>query len=198
MKSLSPALALIAAILPVSAMAGSSMAIWAGESGTLISDLSTPTDRPFDVVVTLNSDGHNAQAAEFVMTDLRLEFPGVLAIATTKINDTALDLGYNDAGEYLMAFGACEPSGTQIELVRVTYADFSGVIGSTSIVMKLRGFQSGDSQPSTFNGQPGFVDCALDAYDAPMGGNSADGTLCINCYLPPATEASMSEMKSRF
>ena len=198
MKSPSLALALVATLVPVAATAGPSMAIWSGEAGSLSTDLTTVTDRPLDVVVTLDSDGHDSAAAEWVMTDLRAEFPGVLFLETIKINNTALDLGINDIGEYLIAFGNCEPPGDRVELVRITYADFHGAIGSTSIVMGLRGFESGDSQPSTFGGLPGFVDCQEYIYAAPMGGNSADGALCVNCYSPPPTESSVTELKSKF
>jgi hypothetical protein len=196
MKSLS--LALLITLIPMMASAGPSMAIWSGEPGSLSSELTTSADRPFDIVVTLDTQGRQALVAEFVMTELSVEFPGVFAIATTKINNTSLDLGYNAAGEYLMAFRECVQPGDQIELVRVTYADISGVIGSKSIVMKIRGFESGDSQLSSFRGLPGFVDCSENKYAAPMGGNSADGTLCVNCYLPPATDSSMSDLKSNF
>ena len=191
-------LALVAALIPSATLAAPTMAIWAGASGSLATDLTTSTGNPFDVVVTLNSDGHDSAAAEWVMTDLRTAFPGVIALATTKINNTALDLGINNVGEYLMAFGACEPAGDRVELLRITYADFGGVIGSTSIVLGLRGFEPGDSQPSTFSGLPGFVDCAGSKYAAPMGGNSADGALCVNCYSPPVTESSITELKTKF
>ena len=198
MKTSNLALALVATLVPITAMAGPSMAIWAGSGGTLVTELTTTTGNPFDVVVTLDSDGHDSAAAEWVMTDLRAEFPGVLALATVKINNTALDLGLNAVGEYLMAFGTCEPPGNQVELLRITYADFGGAIGSRSIVLGLRGFESGDSQPSTFSGLPGFVDCRSDKYAAPMGGNSADGALCVNCYSPPVTESSITELKTKF
>jgi hypothetical protein len=127
-----------------------------------------------------------------------VEFPGVLVLETTRINNTPLDLGINDIGEYLMAFGDCEPPGDRIELVRISYADFGGAIGSSSIVMALRGFEAGDSQPSTFGGLPGFVDCREQTYSAPMGGNEAGGALCVNCYAPPATDSSVTELKSKF
>jgi len=198
MKRLGHALVLIIALIPVAAFAEPSMAIWSGESGSLSSDLTTSTNLAFDIVVTLDSDGRDSQVAEFVITELRVEFPGVFAIATTKINNTPLDLGYNDVGEYLIAFRECVPPGDRIEMVRITYIDYSGVIGSKSIVMKLRGFESGDSQPSTFGGLPGFVDCNENKYVAPMGGNSAGGSLCLNCYLPPPTESSVSDLKSKF
>ena len=191
-------LALVAILIPMAALAGPSMAIWSGDGGSLSTDLTTSAGNPFDVVVTLDSDGHDSAAAEWVMTDLRVEFPGVLVLATAKINNTPLDLGINDLGEYLIAFGVCEPPGDRVELVRITYADMSGVIGSTSIVMGLRGFEPGDSQPSSFSGLPGFVDCGGSKYTAPMGGNSADGALCVNCYSPPATESSITELKSKF
>lgn len=191
-------LALLILLFGRPAVAGPAMALW-GDDGTGLSpDLAPRTGVPFDVVVTLDSDGQSVAAAEFVISDLRNVFPGVFAVATKKINDTPLDLGQNDLGEYIMAIGDCEPPGREIELVRITYADYSGVIGAQSVLLTIRGFEAGDTQPSSFSGSPGIVDCREEKYLAQMGGNDNEGALCVNCFEPPANEASMTELKSKF
>ena len=193
------ALALVVILVHSPALAGPTMALWADVGAGLSPDLTPPAGVQFDVVITLDSDGASALAAEFVITDLRNVFPGVFAMATKKINDTSLDLGQNDLGEYLMAFSACEPSGNRIEMVRITYADFSGVIGNQSTVLTLRGFEAGDTLPSSFNGSPGFMECdETTKQSAQMGGNDNEGALCVNCFEPPANDASMTNLKSKF
>jgi len=189
---------LLTLLVPASALANATMAIWTDVGGTLSPELTTQTGVNFTVVVTLDSDGEDALGAEFVITEPRDVFPGIFAISTKKINDTVLDLGENSLGEYVMAFTACEPSGDQIEMVRITYADFSGVIGTKSAVLTLRGLQIGDSVPSTFNGAPGFITCSDGNVDAEMGGHENEGALCINCFEPPEVEGTMTELKSKF
>jgi hypothetical protein len=194
-----PLLLALALLLPQAAPAGPTMAIWSDTGTGLSPDLTTQTGQNFTVVVTLDSDGSDALAAEFVITEIRDVFPGVFALETKKINDTVLDLGQNDVGEYMMAFMNCVPAGDRIEMVRITYADFTGVIGGRSALLTLRGYQIGDSQPSSFNGSPGFVACdETTSYAAEMGGHENEGALCINCFEPPATEASVTDLKSRF
>jgi hypothetical protein len=192
-----PAL-LALSLLPSTALANATMAIWADTGVGLSPELTTQTGVNFTIVVTLDSDGESAQAAEFVITEPRDVFPGIFAIETRKINDTPLDLGQNSLGEYVLAFVDCEPPDSQIEMVRITYADFSGVIGGKSAVLTLRGLQIGDSVPSSFNGSPGFITCSDDSIDAEMGGHENEGALCINCFAPPGSEATMTELKSKF
>lgn len=191
-------LAAVALVLATPALASPTMAVWADTGGGLLSDLTIEGDQPFDVVVTLDTDGHDAAAAEWVMTELRLEYPGLFAIAVQKINDTPLDLGVNDIGEYLMAFATCAPSDDRLELLRITYADLGGVVGTKAALVTIRGFQAGDTQPSSFSGQPGFVDCGSQKHAAEMGGNESGGALCVNCYRPPERESTMTELKSKF
>lgn len=196
-------LLLLAILVPQVALAEATMAIWADTGVGLSPDLTTQTGMPFTIVVTLDTDGEDAQAAEFVITEPRDVFPGIFAIETKKINDTALDLGENTLGEYVMAFGECEAPGDRIEMVRITYTDFSGVIGTKSAVITLRGLQVGDSVPSSFNGSPGFITCVSgdqtgESIDAVMGGHENEGALCVNCFEPPEVEATITELKSKF
>jgi len=192
-------LLLTALLFPATAGAGATMALWADTGMSLSPELTTRPGVAFTVVVTLDSDGDDAAAAEFVITDIREAFPGVFATGTKKIYDTPLDLGQNELGEYMMAFTKCAPPNDRIEMVRITYMDFSGVIGSRSAVLTLRGFQVGDTQPSSFNGSPGFIACdGVTMRYAEMGGHANDGALCVNCFEPPANEGTMTELKSKF
>lgn len=198
MKSVCVALFVLA--WSATTVSAATMAIW-GDDGTGLSpNLTIEGDKPFDVVVTLDSDGSGAKAAEWVMTELRMEYPGLFAIAVQKLNNTPLDLGANELGEYLMAFGTCSSTSDRTEMLRITYRDVAGAVGTKSVLMTLRGFEAGDTQPSSFGGQPGFVDCGSPprGHTAPMGGNENGGALCVNCYSPPEREATMTELKSQY
>ena len=43
-------------------------------------------------------------------------------------------------------------------------------------MLTLRGFQAGDSQPSSFGGELGFIDCADNGIAVPMGGTDGGVT----------------------
>jgi hypothetical protein len=161
----------------------------------------------FDLIVYLDAGGESS-AAEFVMTELLLIAPGVFKLNTTKINNTQLDLGDNALGEYLMAFGSCVTP-FPVEMVRVNYGGFQG-IPATDTVITLRGFQPGDTQPSSFAGELGFIDCNDNAIVAQLGGTDGgrtgsgvvfpDGT----CVLNPTPEVvdneagTVGQLKARF
>jgi hypothetical protein len=137
---------------------------------------------PFDIVASME-DVLIGSGAEFVMTELSMEYPGILKIGTRKINNTPLDLGDNARGEYLIAFGDCFWAPT--EIVRVTYLDVAGAL-PPDIVLRLRGFQPGDSQPSTFNGRPGFIDCAHVGSNTHLFGLTNPGLITgSGAYVPP-------------
>lgn len=110
---------------------------------------------PFDVVVYMEADLQSC-AAEFVMTELTVVVPGVFKLSTTKVNNTPLDLGDNDVGEYIMAFNGCVPAGP-VEIVRIQYGDFGGLTPE-DVMLQLRGIQPGDSYPSSFEGRIGYID----------------------------------------
>ena len=154
-----------------------------GDTGSGLSRTIDPVaGTPFDIVAVME-EVLIISAAEFVMTELAVEYPGILKIGTQKINNTPLDLGDNAIGEYLMAFGACfwDPS----EIVRVTYLDITGIIPSDA-VLKLRGFEPGDSQPSTFNGRPGFIDCEHVGSAKHLFGLTIPGLITgSGAYVPP-------------
>ena len=181
----------------------------AAGSGPYTQVFDSPVGLGFDIVVWMDTAGEPSSAAEFVMTELLLATPGVFKLGTIKINNTPLDLGDNARGEYLLAFGGCEAPSPELTMVRVTYGDFGGVIGA-DVVLSLRGLQPGDSQPSTFNGELGFVDCVDGAWVATMGGADGgvtgsgvtfpDGGLVLN-PIPlavPTVDNSVGQLKARF
>jgi len=169
----------------------------------------TPAGGTFDLVVWMDTAGEASNAAEFVMTELLVEAPGVLKTGTVKING-ALDLGDNALGEYVLALRGCLPATTEWNLVRLTYLQFSLGVIPNDMVLSLRGFQQGDTQPSTFNGAPGFVDCAENKFPMTMGGVDGgttgsgvvfpDGSLALNPtpVAVPTLDNSIGQLKARF
>ena len=164
----------------------------------------------FDVVVLLDSDGLATQAAEFVLTDLTAIAPGVFQISVTGPPPT-FDLDLEDPrGEFIFNFGTCVDPGEEIELVRIRYGIFGLDLPPVDKLMSIRGFGPGDSQPSSFDGDPGVVDCDGNLVAGAMGGQlppcswnlggvQAPGTLVINgqCGTPAAT-GTMGMIKSRY
>ncbi len=97
-----------------------------GDTGSGLSRSINAALTPFEVVVLMKPEAQSS-AAEFVMTELILMFPGMFKLSITKVNNTAIDLGDNSLGEYMLAFGDCVEAG-QVELVRVQYLDMGGAI----------------------------------------------------------------------
>ena len=164
----------------------------------------------FDVVVWLDSAGHPGQAVEFVVTDLAEIVPGVFKISTVTIgNPIDLGLEFPAPGEFALVYGECVAANNQLELARITYADFTGVLGMDQ-VMTVRGFQPGDSVPSTFGGQPGFVDCDDALVSCEMGGTAGGvtgsgvtfpaGALILNAtpLVVPTGDGSIARLKAKF
>ena len=89
---------------------------------------------PFDVVVWLDSAGSDGQFAEFVVTDLQELVPGLFKLGTVTIGDS-LDLGWSwQPGEFKLIYGECIPVDSQLELARISYADFAGVLGADFVM----------------------------------------------------------------
>ena len=160
-------LSLVAVLLSFAlpAQAAPHFTIWADGAGTLVSVYRVPaTAAPFDVVVTLNSDGHTSAAAEWVITWLPEIVPGVFHIGTVSIGAPDFTLcgagqrSICEPGETLFAFSSCQPASERLELVRHSFLDVTGLIPPDTVIT-LRGFQPGDSMASSFGGEPGFVDC---------------------------------------
>jgi hypothetical protein len=208
MKKLLSATLAVALVFGASSALAQTMSIGAGPLGGAPQPwFDVGLGQQFDVVVSLVVNDPSS-AAEFVATELLLVAPGVFKLNTAKINNTPLDLGDNGRGEYILSFSGCFPGG-QLPLVRVTYGTFSGPV-PVDTVMTLRGFQEGDSQPSSFNGALGFVDCTDVKFTASLGGTEGgvtgsgvvfpDGGCVINgTPLVVDNEAgSMGQLKARF
>jgi hypothetical protein len=148
---------------------------------------------------------------EFVVTELTTTVPGLLSLGTTKYN-SALDVGDNANGEYILGLRGCFPAG-EIPYVRRNYGDYQGVLGN-DVIVKVRGLQPGDSQPSTFDGQCGYSTCdnqpkilALEPWPASLDyidptkdidTDSADGVCVLNALIVPNETSSIGQMKARF
>ena len=204
------------AILALSApaIAQPHFTIWADDDGFLVSAFTVPpSPDEFDVVVTLDSDGHQSAAAEWVMTWLPTVAPGVFHTGTASIalplsiNCGARTLSTCSPGEVLFAFG-CRPASGQLELVRYSFMDVSGVVPPDTVIA-LRGYQPGDTMPSSFDGQPGFVDCNDVAVPGEMGGTPGGrtlsgvefppGSLILNPTLPlPSASTSFGMIKAQY
>ena len=207
MKKLLSATLAVALIFGAAGATAQTMAVSFGAPGTQVGDVVVGT--PFNLVVWGDTAGLDAAAAEFVVTELLVETPGIFKLGTAKINGTTLDLGDNALGEYILAFGDCFLPSSELVLVTVTYGDFSGLVGADQ-VMNLRGFQPGDTRPSSFNGEVGFVQCDNAKYAASVGGQeggiTGSGVVFTDgsCVLNPTPIAvdneagSVSQMKGRF
>jgi hypothetical protein len=204
------ALALVAGLL-VPAQAQDTIAIYIDDPVNGLSRYGdTVQGQPFDIVVVTETS-QSSCASEFIVTELLVVTPGVFKLSTNKINNTQLDLGDNSVGEYLIAYAGCVASGPQ-EIVRVQYGDFGGVVGA-DVVLSIRGFQPGDSQPSSFGGQMGYItptDDGIVLAPAPWTDgdvidptkdpnvDSADGVCVLNAVALPNETESVSSLKARF
>ena len=160
----------------------------------------------FDIVVQ-SETSVSAKAAEFRVDEIRTRYPGVLSSGVEKYND-ALDLGDNSIGEYLLSLKGCFGPGP-LDLVRITYFDFTGAIGADE-VLGITGLVVGGDPPSSFGGEPGYVDCNnvkvtltkkpwdLPGYDPTKVVESADGVCVLNADVIPNATTSMGVVKSRF
>jgi hypothetical protein len=199
----------LVALMALPALAfGQTMSIGAGPlAGAPGPVFDAPSGIQFDVVATLVPGGESSSAAEFVMSELNVINPGIFKLGTAKFNG-ALDLGENSLGEYILAFQGCFPDAS-VEMVRVTYGTFGGVPAADT-VLTLRGFQAGDTQPSSFNGELGFIDCSDNGIVATLGGTDGgftgadvefpDGSCVLNAtpVVVDNEAGSMGQLKTRF
>ena len=208
MKKLLSATLAVALVFGASSAFAQTMSIGAapvGGSPAVLFD--APIGIQYDVVVTLDPGGESSSAAEFVMTEISNDFPGIFKTFTAKFND-ALDLGVNAAGEYILSFKGCFPDAT-VEMVRLTYGNFQGGPGADT-VLTLRGLQPGDSAPSSFGGELGFIDCSDNGIVAALGGTDGgftgagvefpDGSCVLNAtaVVVDNEAGSMGQLKARF
>ena len=207
MKKLLTATLAVALVFGVSSASAQQLFVSADVGGELSPVLDAGLGMTYDVVVSLDSPV-GSTLAEFVMTELAVVVPGVFKTFTAKINGSTLDLGNNNAGEYIIAFGACEAPGV-LEIVRVTYGNFQATPGPDTVV-SLRGFQDGDSRPSSYGGEVGIVDCSDVKIAGQMGGQDGgftgadvtfpDGAMVINPtpVVVPTEVGSMGQLKAQF
>ena len=201
-----------ALVHPLAAVAGATITVSADDAGELVQFYDTPVGAPFELVVWLDTDGHTASAAEFVMTELTQLVPGVLKLSVSRINAPTVDLGDNSRGEYLFPFGPtedhCVEPSAQLEIVRVEYLDNTGAIGR-GVIVSLRGLQPGDTVPSSFDGEPGFATCDQSLYRCDggtpggftvSGGRFPDGATVLNprVGIVSGPSTSLSTVKARY
>lgn len=204
-------LALIAGVFaPAAVQAQDTIGLYFDNAGTLQRFGNVTVGISFDIVAVAKKV-NSSTAGEFIMTDIKNELPTVFKLNTAKVNNTNLDLGDNNLGEYLLAYGSCIGAG-QVELVRVTYLDVAAAVPA-DYVLSLRGFGPGDTRPTSFGGEPGYVDCVSikhvlslepwtdfgthDPTKAP-GVESADGVAVLNADLIPNEGSTMGSLKARF
>ena len=182
------------------------------ENGECTRSFDVVSGEVFTVVTLLDTDGHEASAAEWVQTELLLTSPGVFRLGGS-VNScpTCLVIDFPPVnGEWVVPFGACIPSTEQLVLIQLPYLDVGGYIAD-DLVLTIRGLQPGDSQPSSFDGSPGFFDCANIGIPASMAGGDAwetgsgvvvpSGALVLNPTPPLVVGAEgqpMSYLKARY
>ena len=210
MKCLIP---LVVLLIAAPAAAQPTFAVWADAGGVLVNDFDV-LNPVFEVVVTLDSDGHQSAGAEWVMTDLREAIPGIFLLSQTSSLGNPCGimgedcLGPDGLGEYTLAFWHCEDEGDRVELLRIQYGAFGEQIDADR-VLTIRGFQPGDTRPSSFGGAPGIVDCADQKFAGIMGGSPGgttssgvtwpEGALILNPTRPiPVEGPTFSTVKSRY
>lgn len=191
-------------IFAVPAAAQPTMALWVDQGGQLVDDYDIPVSVVFEVVVTLDSDGNDVALVEWGMTDLTIAAPGLISLGMTSsigscglLPETCMD------GNYTIFVNGCHPGGGQVQIARLSFADFTGVVGP-DIVATIGPRESGG-----IPGSSGFFDCSDAAFAAPMGGSSGGttssgvtwppGGLILNPTRPiPVDEPTLSAMKSRY
>jgi hypothetical protein len=202
------AFALVAMLALPGMVFAQTMSVSVDDAGVLTQTFDVGFGQTFFLVVNLDTGGEGSTAAEFIMTELLNEAPGVFKLSTTKVND-ALDLSDNTQGDYLLAFQTCVPGGAPVEIVRVEYGAFQGIPANDTVI-SLRGFQPGDRFPSTFGGEMGYIDCSDNGFPVFMGGTDGGITGADvvfpdgSCVLNPTpivvdNEAgSVGQLKARF
>jgi hypothetical protein len=162
-----------AALAAITATAANSqtMSIVVDDQGVHTRAFSSVFGEPFDVVTLLDTGGVSATAAEWVQTELTDPPVGYFRLGTVRLGNP--DCWWCDhPSENVDNFGQCYPGGEPLEVLRITYGNFQGT-PANDIVLTLRGFQPGDSQPSSIDGHPGFLDCDFEAHPVTLSGGDA-------------------------
>lgn len=204
------ALALVAGVFAPAQAQDDTIAIYYDNAGALQRYGNTTQGLPFDIVVGTTAS-QSSCATEFVMTEILIGKVGVFKLNTTKVNNTGLDLGDNAVGEYIMSYAGCVGAGFT-EIVRIQYLDTAGEL-TNDIVLSIRGLQPGDSFPSSFGGEIGYITPTdenvvlaplpwvdgdiIEPTDDPNT-DSSDGVCVLNAQVLPNEVESVSSLKARF
>jgi hypothetical protein len=191
-------------IFAIPAAAQPALSLWIDDDGTLVDDYDVQVSVTFEVVVRLDSDGHDLSLVDWGMTELATVAPGLFNLG---MNSPIGSCGFIPEncfeGNYSIFVNGCHPPGAGIEVIRISYADFTGAAGP-DIVATIG--------PNGFGGipsSPGFVDCSDVGFAAPMDGPSGGetssgvvwppGGLILNPTRPiPVEPTTVSMLKSRY
>ena len=134
----------------------------------------------FDVVTLIDTGGNEISAAEWVQTEPILQVPGVFLLQRQVYCQICCDILLSldpcgEHGEYIIPLGECVPPSQDLLVSRNTYlvVDSAAGVIPDDFVLTIRGLQPGDSQPSSFDGSPGFVDCDDIKHPMVMSGGDA-------------------------
>lgn len=157
-----PILALALALFPAGPAASQTIAVSVDPDGgagsaDYVQAFDVTPGESFDVVIWADTGGHSIRAVEFVVTELRDQFPEVFRLSTWWIDPPPVNHEQH-GGEYRIDLADCAEPGARVDLIRLTYLDITGVIDDDQL-LTLRGFQPGDTRPSLYGGEPGFTDC---------------------------------------
>lgn len=165
---------------------------------------------PFDIDVYVEVS-NQLGGIEFVMDDLVYTVPGVFRLRAERLDQYysyyPLDVGDSEHGEYIITWSRCDRSG-HLRVLQVEYLDLNGLIGPDTVV-GVRGLQEGGTQPSRFDGRPGYVDCdgvlrelvpePWSELGMPDRGDLAGAAVLNPTWMPiPVTGASLSALKARY
>jgi hypothetical protein len=146
--------------------------------GTYTRSFDVVVSEPFDVVTIIDTASNEIAAAEWVQTEPILQFPGVFRLLNQVYCQQCCNicLGLDGCcganGEYVIPLGECVPPSEDLVVARNQYFDVNGLIPD-DFVLTIRGLQPGDTQPSSFNGSPGFYDCDDVGHPMVMSGGDA-------------------------
>ena len=179
------ALVFVLLMTPQGAVAQPVMSAWIDDEGMLVDRFDVEFGQAFDMVILLDPAGESVGAVEFVVTDLLETLPGILRLARSSpyrgtvkglTDDCYLD-------QYAFAFDDCAQPAGSIEVLRLTYGDFSG-LEISDVVVALRGLGPGDCYPPSTEAGLGFVSCEGVPFSAVAGG-SPGGTTSSGVTWPP-------------
>ena len=186
----------------VPAVAQPTMALWVDAQGELTNNFEIPPATTFDIVVTLDSDGHDVSQVHWGMTD-PFDLGLIVLNDMSPIGTCGLIPENCFDGTYSIAVnGDCHPAGERLEVMRISCADFTGTAGADVVAV------IGPVDPSSTD--PAFVDCDENVFAAPMGGYPGgttaagvewpDGGLILNPtdWVLDVTTRGLSALKARY